>query len=141
VVGHDRRDRDGDLAVAGPEEQVVEAVAHPADHDEHPVRLGPVVHVPLRAEALPDRGERGAQVGDPGRPRGRPPLRAVPVAPQLHPQVELAAGGVGELLAVGDRQPLLERHAGDGVHDPGAVGAGQGEDDVASGLGGHGQRV
>ena len=121
VVGSHRDDVRPQLAAVGAEQQVVEAVALPADQHQQPRAPTHVVHVPLHRMRLGQRRERVAYRVDGG---GR---RHV----EVHAQEEAPGLGIAELLRIEDVAAVLEQQAGDAVHDPGAVGAGQGEDVVA----------
>ena len=118
VVGDHGGDLDRQRAGAGAEQQVVEAVAEPADHEDDPHPLLGGVDLPVHAVRVAHRGEAGPQLvgGHLG------------LGGEVHPHEEQPGVLVAELLAVHDVAAGHEEVAGDRVHDALLVGARQRED-------------
>ena len=95
------------------------AVEH---HDERAHRPADDVERPVHLERRGDRGER------------RLAARRATLAPSTCTRMKNRPGQrVPELLRLGDVPPVLGEQPGDRVHDPGAVGAGEGQDPVGGG--------
>jgi hypothetical protein len=119
VVRHHGRDLDVETAGRPPEQQVVQTVPELGHHDEGPVGVARVPHLPRHRMLGADGSER------------RPELvgtRATADRHEVHPHEEPGGEPVLELLALDDVAAALEdvpRHVGD---QPWSVRAGDGED-------------
>ena len=133
MVGHHADDLDRQLAGAFAEQQVVEAVAEPGDHHQHPQPVPVRDQVPAHAELLGHRLERGPQgrlVGGQGTAGGR----------DVHPHEQVPGPPVVELLELGDGEALVDQHTRDGVHDARLLGAVQREHELVRDVTGRGRR-
>jgi hypothetical protein len=123
VVGDDGRDVDVELPAAGAEQQVVQAVAVLADHQQQPRALRQRMEVRVHLELAAHMGEELLKGGHVGQVRR---------GGEVHPHEEQPRGvlalHVAELLRIDDVAAGLEQQARDGVDDAGLVAAGQGED-------------
>jgi len=132
VVGDDGRDVHRQLAALPAEQQVVQAVAVLAHHQQHAGALGHGVDAGVHAELLAHGAEQAVQGGHVGQRGG---------GLEVHAHEEQAGGvvaqHVAELLRVDDVAARLVKQAGNGVDDALGVAAGQGQDEfLGSGHGG-----
>ena len=114
VIADDRDDVDGHALRLLAVQEVSEAVALTGDHDDGAQLAAQVVDAVHGGEFL---GDAGQALID-----GRAPLRGV----DLDAHEEGTRVGVAELLGLDDVAAGPTNHAGHGVHDTGAVRAGQG---------------
>ena len=118
VVGHHADDIDGQRTRLPAEQQVVQAVAEPGDHDQGADPHRPVVQLPGHVERLGHPGKAALEVGQ------RPARRR---QAEVHPHEEPAVRALPVLLAGQDVRRMLDEEAGHRVHDPGLVRARQRE--------------
>jgi len=116
VVAHDGADVQRQQARLPAEQQVVQAMAFLADHEHRAHGLAGGVQLPAHLKALRKSPQLLAQ------------RAGVQRAGELHPHEEQAGVVVVVLGRLFDVAAALEQKAGDGVHDAGAVGAGEGQD-------------
>ena len=133
MVGDDGPDVDVELSGAGAKQQVVQAVAVLAHHQQQPRALRHRMEVCVHLELAAHMGEELLQRGHVGQVRR---------GGEVHPHEEQPRGvfalHVAELLRVDDVAAGLEQQARHGVDDAGLVAAGQGEDEFFGA--GHGGR-
>ena len=124
VVRDDRGNLDAELAGTVAEQQVVQTMTDLRHHD-HDARLhGRIVQLPVHAELVGERAERGTQ---------RFQTRIAAYLLEMHPHEELAGVAVAELRGVENVAAALEQKAGHRMHDAGPVGARQFENKAVIG--------
>ncbi len=119
VVADNADDVDRHALIALAVQQVHQAVRRLADQHQRAQAAADDVDLPGHAEPFRHRSER--------RGEGLASGRLLDVERHLHAHEEQARRRVPELLRLGDVAAVLGQHARDGVHDPGAVGAGEGQ--------------
>lgn len=131
VIRHDERDFDGELSHTLPEQQIVETVPNFRDHDHDPRLRGIgakfIVHRQRRGDML-ELLQQFFEI------QCRWGLESV-VGPEVHAHEERAGHCIAILLRVHNVKVVLCEEAGDGVHDAGAVRAGERQSVFV--LGGH----
>ncbi|MNU90109.1 hypothetical protein D3C71_799650 [compost metagenome] len=120
VIGHDGGDFRVQMSAMHAEQQVVQAVALLADHDQQAFLAAGIVQLEFHAVFGGHGVQAGAQVV------GRHADGQV----EMHAQEEAARLVVAELLGIQDVAAQFEQQAAHAVDDARAVGAGQGQDVV-----------
>ncbi len=125
VIGDDRRDLDIELPAAPAKQQVIEAVAVLADHQQHARLARQPVDAQTHIELIAHGDEQALQRLHIGQVIG-----GLEVDPHEEQPGRVFKGDVAELLGIEDVATGLIEQTGDGVHDALGIAAGKGQDEL-----------
>lgn len=124
VVGHNQGHLNAQLSSGLTEEEVIETMANFGHHDED-------ARLPAGGDNVEVHGER---LGGGLKVIAKVVDSESCVIRKMHAHEEPFGGGIAKLRRVDDVQVPVDEEFSDGIHNTGAIGAGEGEDEVGHGV-------